>query len=159
VGIKEAAAQAQITGCTCVLEFGAHGIIAGTSISILGRAIKLLLGLENIADSLGDGETPHQKDIVKAMKLTCGEMAEGEFEAKGACAKLDKNADETITEVEFHEWMRAQIWSDQLVKDARMRDVVWEVFSDGEDSMDMERCKKVVKEFVPTLTLLLSGRH
>jgi len=59
VGIKEAAAQAQIPGSTCVLEFGAHGIIAGTSASILGRAISSVFGLENIADSLGDGETPH----------------------------------------------------------------------------------------------------
>lgn len=58
VGIKEAAAQAKITGTTYVLEFGAHGIIAGTSASILGRAISLVFGLENVADSYGDGETP-----------------------------------------------------------------------------------------------------
>lgn len=58
VGIKEAAAQAEITGSTYVLEFGAHGIIAGTSASILGRAISLVFGLDNISDSFGDGEEP-----------------------------------------------------------------------------------------------------
>lgn len=58
VGIKEAAAQAQVTGSTCVIEFGAHGIIAGTSASTLGRALSLVFGVENVADSVGDGETP-----------------------------------------------------------------------------------------------------
>lgn len=107
----------------------------------------------------GDGDTtPPQQKVIEGVKKVCGELTKDTPDSEKACAKLDEDKKDGISKAEFDKWIKAQPFEPQM-KDDDMRDAMFKAFSNGKDTLDISRCRAVVKEHGTVLNMKLRKRH